>query len=834
MMTDMLVLLRIDGDWHNQGFQVVAEIGPESDTPPVMALSHRPHTEVRGQLPANVPLWDILNQWQKYYRDLKFTSRIKPREIRYKGSIHFVDECKKAANVLVRLFRQWLTDEAFRPVENQMRSRLNPTDSIRVLIRTSAPGIDRLPWHLWDWMEEYPKAGLGFSPLTFTQVLNDPVQARPHPPQSPSVLQTRYAKAKGGRSGPPIRILAILGDATGIDVERDRVQLQSLADAEVIFLVEPDRQVLTDQLWEQQWDILFFAGHSRTDDASEGRLFLNPTESLTLEELKYGLKRAIAHGLQLAIFNSCDGVALVGVLERLNLPQFIVMQEPIPDIVAHTFLTHFLKAFAQGVPLHLAKRQARERLQALEKDMPCASWLPQLYQHAAMRSMTWRSLLASKFPLAQVPTTGAVKAMSDKDALRSKSSSQSHTASPYLRLMVTSGLVTLLLSLVRWFGGVQSAELGVYDQFTRLQPQEPQDERLLIVTIDSADLDYQRDQGMDLTGSLSPQALDGLLQKLKPFTPVSIGLDIYEPTIPTDAGRNSIPTFGICKVPTQDSPGIGPSEALDPNYVGFSDFTTDGDSILRRQLLAFKNPAPTASCTAGNAFNLLLALHYLEVAEDIFHDLTPDREFQFKQENKRSITWERLTPNAGGYQGVDAQGYQLLLRSRKVRSLHNIAPTIPLRELLTDQVAPEVIQKLQGRIVLVGVTDVAGDVWLTPHSQGQIGAKRLVPGVMMQAQMVSQLLSSVLDQRTLIWWWPEGVEVLWIGVWSGLGGAVGLIRQRVYWLSLGAGLWVGLWGISFIIFQVGGWIPVVPGAIAFALSLLVIRGLPHLRNGPDI
>ncbi|MEM9216856.1 MAG: CHASE2 domain-containing protein [Cyanobacteria bacterium P01_F01_bin.150] len=815
-MADMLVLLRIDGDWHNQGFQVVAEIGPEDD---------RPHTEIQGQLHAYPQLWDTLNQWQQYYRDLKFVSRIKPREISYKGSIHFVDECKQTAELLVQQFRQWLADTAFRPVENQMRSRLSPNDHIRVLIRTSSPGIHRLPWYLWDWVEEHPHAGLCISPPTFTLA---------------------KGRNKGGSptTGQFVRILAILGDAAGIDVERDRAQLQSLPNADITFLVEPDRQVLTDQLWEQPWDILFFAGHSQTDSASKGRLFLNQTESLTLDELRYGLKRAIAHGLKLAIFNSCDGLGLVGVLEQLNLPQFIVMQEPIPDVVAHRFLTHFLDAFAQGLPLHLAKRQARERLQGLEKDIPCASWLPLLYQNAAASSVTWRSLRDSHSnPTLPNPAGEEAigKEMESRQAL-------SHSIMP----VVTVGMVTALLILVRWLGGLQSLELGVYDWFTRLQPREPQDERLLMITIDGADIDYQRDQGMDLQGSLSPQALAGLFQQLKPFAPVSVGLDIYSPDIPAVSTTvASIPTFGICKVPTEDSSGIGPPVALDYNYVGFSDFIADGDSVLRRQLLALKNPDPTASCTAGNAFNLLLALYYLEVAAGISYDITADREFQFtsnrdQQRGQATTVWRRLTTNAGGYQGADVQGYQLLLRSRRGRSLQDIAPTIPLRDLLAGTVAPEVIQRLQGRIVLVGVTDVVGDVWLTPYSQGQIGTQRLVPGVIMQAQMVSQLLSSVLDSRSLIWWWSEWLETLWIIGWGGFGGAIGMTqRQGQRWgqqrsqqrgqqwgqqWGLGIGGVVSLWGISFIVFRYGGWIPVVPGALAFVLTLVSVCRLQHLRN----
>ena len=128
-----------------------------------------------------------------------------------------------------------------------------------------------------------------------------------------------------------------MGHRAGIDIDRDRSLLAALPDAAVTFLVEPHRSQLTDQLWNQPWDILFFAGHSETT-AAQGRISINPTDHLTLEELTYGLRRAVAQGLQLAIFNSCDGLGLAHALAPLHLPHMIVMREPIPDPVAQAFL----------------------------------------------------------------------------------------------------------------------------------------------------------------------------------------------------------------------------------------------------------------------------------------------------------------------------------------------------------------------------------------------------------------------------------------------------------------------------------------------------------------
>ncbi|NEO95848.1 MAG: hypothetical protein F6K56_39115 [Moorea sp. SIO3G5] len=46
--------------------------------------------------------------------------------------------------------------------------------------------------------------------------------------------------------------------------------------------------------WEQGWDILFFAGHSGTSqEGQRGEIQLNQTERLTIDDLRFALKKAI-------------------------------------------------------------------------------------------------------------------------------------------------------------------------------------------------------------------------------------------------------------------------------------------------------------------------------------------------------------------------------------------------------------------------------------------------------------------------------------------------------------------------------------------------------------
>ena len=191
-----------------------------------------------------------------------------------------------------------------------------------------------------------------------------------------------------------VRILSVLGDRTGIDIESDQALLESLPDVYLRLLSEPNQQQVTDQLWEVPWDILFFAGHSEAPNGENtpGQIRLNAQESLSLGDLKYGLRKATARGLKLAIFNTCDGMGLLQNLHDLPIPPVIVMRYPVPDRVAQIFLKNFLLAFSEGLPLHQAVREAREKLQGIESQFPCATWLPVVCQNPASPPLTWEDL----------------------------------------------------------------------------------------------------------------------------------------------------------------------------------------------------------------------------------------------------------------------------------------------------------------------------------------------------------------------------------------------------------------------------------------------------------
>jgi CHASE2 domain-containing sensor protein len=761
-----LVILKFDGDLENQGFRVTLEIGLENA---------RPDIEISGILPPYPDLVLSLHQWRLNYRNLGISNRIKPQEIIYDGLIqNNFYQCREFANQLSECLSIWLNSEGFRGINNTLREELKRDEIIRVLIKSENPEIQRLPWHLWDFFNRYSQAEFAVASI---------ISETPPKPQG---------KAK-------VRILAILGNSVNINIQADRDLLESLPNVDSIFLVEPSRQKLNDYLW-QQWDILFFAGHSESDDDT-GRIYINQRDSLTIDELKYGLKKAIFQGLQIAIFNSCDGLGLARQLNSLHIPQMIVMREPVPDEVAQEFLKHFITAFASGKSFYLASREAREKLQGVEDRFPNATWLPVIFQNPRVVPLSWDNLSTRK----------------------------QNSRFNYQYALLVTVLVTVAIMGVRYFGLLQPMELKAYDHFMALRPQnESPDPRILIVAIDEKDITYQTQKKMNMVGlsSLSDEALLGLLRELNKYQPSTIGLDIYhdftvDSRYPELKERlaNDSRIFAICKHPEsleKLSSQIPAPEEVNRDRHAFSDFVQDNDDILRRQLINSK-PVEKSLCRATESFNFKLAFHYLQ-KKGI-------NKFAFSQgdlqiENK---VFKRLKEHTSGYQRVDDKGYQILLNYRSLQDLEAIAKKVSLQDILNNKINAE---DINNNIVIVGVTahtdkHSSQDEWKVAGN-----GNKNISGVFLQAHMVSQIISAVEDNRPLFWWWPAWLETIWVLGWSLVGMAIAVfIRKPLY---LGFSVLIGLIVIfqsCCIIFMQSGWIPLIPSALAFILAstLAILR-----------
>jgi CHASE2 domain-containing sensor protein/class 3 adenylate cyclase len=959
-MSGKLVILSLGPGSVESGFSAVtAQLWTEENAMPIKLI---------GSLPPTAELAQLSRRWQGIYRALSqrlvcpTRIRFEPEELLQVSEVEFEALCQQ----LPQTINQWLRSADFIAIEQQLRRELHPYDEVRVILETNDGLARRLPWHLWQFFADYPKANIGLSALEYER---HPLL--PHTPKD------------------SVRILAILGNSTNLDLTTDRQLLATLPRGQVVWLEEPSLQDLHEQLWsETGWDILFFAGHSQMA-GNTGRVQLNSQDSLAIHELKYALKTAIGRGLQLAIFNSCEGLGLARELADLQIPQLIVMREPVPDQVAQRFLRYFLQSFSQNKPLYLAVREAQERLEGLEKEFPCASWLPVICQNPAVSPPTWQSLCrgverrnsprddvvtmvftdlvnstAVKNFLAGhtlehrnhtyleqilkphrdritanlkgyrgrlVRTEGdacflvfanaaltarwavGVQRSHDEDPIPTplgplKLRLGMHTGSPLHdgpdfigqevdyaarvsalaqggQILLSEATATLIrntaidgyrvqpygdhplkgigtvplaelclptahdspdqqhrpeksarrwrqrlalglgwgvlsalgLVAIRYAGVLQPLELQAYDQLLRWRPAEPIDSRLLVVEVTEADVQTQP-AAIDRRGSLSDQSLLALLQRLEPYSPRVIGLDIYRnypvaPDVPELQTRlqASGNLFAVCKVRDDGAqiPELAPPPELSPEFLGFSDTVLDRDGPMRRHLLSMT--PEVGLCSTPYSLSVQLAAAYLQ-RENISLSFTDAGAWQWGDRRFRP-----MTAHWGSYQRIDAGGHQIMLNYRRHRSPIDAFPRVTLAQVLEGSVREEFIRD---RIILIGTTAPSyKDYSPTPYRDAQ-GRPLEVPGVILQAQMTSQLLSYGLDSRPLIWVWPVWGDTLWILIWACLGSLIALAIKRVSWAMLALGITlVFLSLMSWVIFAYwGGWVPWVPAALAVLVS----------------
>ncbi|MBD2448397.1 CHASE2 domain-containing protein [Nostoc sp. FACHB-152] len=762
-MTKLVVLKFGDGNF-NQGFAVTLQIGEEGD---------RPDSEITGRLSPcpEMPLY--YSRWQFSYLQLGKTYRLDAEKIQV-TNVSISQSCQDLAHALGARFNSWLRAEEFRLLREKWLEKLLPTDEIRVVLQTDNSQIQRLPWHLWEIFERYSKAEIAIASPTYDRILQPRTQ------------------------NPKVKILAIVGNSQGIDTQADQTILQQCPNADVTFLVEPTRQELNDFLWGKNWDIIFFAGHSSSlgNDAT-GLIYLNKTDSLSINELRYALKQAIERGLHLAIFNSCDGLGLARELADLHIPQMVIMREPVPDQVAQEFLKYFLISFARGEPLYQAVRQGRERLQGLEDKFPCATWLPVIFQNPAQTPLTWQELVFTAQP--EIPSSPPPSKLGWKSGL------------------LSSLATTAVICTLRFLGVFQGVELLAFDQMMRSRPDEGPDPRLLIVTIDDADLVAQRRNGEILKGtSLSDKSLNALLTKLQQHQPRAIGLDIYRDFPAEQANligrlQKTDNLIGVCKGSdaTANIKGIEPPPEIPQQRLGFSDFIHDADNVVRRHLM-FMTPETASLCPAEYAFSTQLAFRYL-LPLGIEPKFTPQRQLKLGK-----VIFPRLSSRSGAYQKIDANGGQTLLN---YRASNMIAEKVTLTQFLSSPVNANAIKD---RIVLIGVTARGDfpDYWATPYGKT---LETQMPGVLVQAQMISQILSAVLDGRPLLTVWSPGVEIIWIWAWSLLGGILAWRWRSLPILLLVVCITSSVLYLLCLSLLIGGvWVAFVPSALALVGTVSII------------
>ncbi|MEO1125541.1 MAG: CHAT domain-containing protein [Cyanobacteria bacterium J06639_16] len=336
-------------------------------------------------------LTQAIKQWQNSFLSLVGVYRgIKPIGISYSN-------CADCTQSVRQEFVNWLTSqESWQRVQTCIDQHISSREEVQINIQTLDPRLRLLPWsEIFEGSHHYAETSISL--------------AREF--QRRGTLQPKRQ----------VRILAILGSSSDvhaqalyddlislIDVDFDYQQLEQTQGrgAYIQTLNQPTVQELRTALREPEgWHIFFFAGHSKSlHDNSIGSFVLNQHEKpLSIDDLKADLAIAISNGLQIAIFNSCDGLGLANQLAGLNLPQSIVMREPVPDEVAKDFLQQFLSEFSHNRSLFESVRRSRQYLRHKydhQSQYPGASWLPTIVRNPAVSLPKWNDFIAeSPLPL---------------------------------------------------------------------------------------------------------------------------------------------------------------------------------------------------------------------------------------------------------------------------------------------------------------------------------------------------------------------------------------------------------------------------------------------------
>lgn len=311
--------------------------------------------------------------WHKAYLGFYKTAlRARVRKPKNEGKISLPQDrhrqlVQAEANFLEEFYR-WLRQEALYEIRAKIAGEGSKSKILTSLFLTCQGELERLPWESWELGAEFGgKVAIARSPnnITNSQARNS------HKPHKP-------------------RILAILGDDTGLDLVGDRTTIDTLkqvADIEFVTwqinqpaaqIKQQIKQALID---DRGWDVLFFAGHSNETNITGGELAIAPNIALSVSEIASDLKTAQSNGLQFALFNSCSGLSIANSLIDLGLSQVAVMREPIHNQVAQVFLLKFLQALADYQDVRHALTQAEEHLKQQNLTYPSAYLIPSLFCH---------------------------------------------------------------------------------------------------------------------------------------------------------------------------------------------------------------------------------------------------------------------------------------------------------------------------------------------------------------------------------------------------------------------------------------------------------------------
>lgn len=382
-MTLSILMTIVDGSWE-EGFLVQLFLINNGSTRPI----HQPF-----RLPAAPSLRQAYDRWQQAYRSLEdgYRKRIIVPDVQwtndgigYCSDAEYNDRLARVSLSYTDLLNQvgtWFEQPEFTRLELELVDRLPQGRPTRLVLSTNQESLWKVPWHLWSIYRRRPEIEV--------------------------VLNGGDHSESSQWSHLP-RVLIIVGNKDGIDITSDLESVYKIPKATIELLQQPNRDQLKQALRSGLWDIIIYVGHSSSNSLQKDGVIVysdDPQQVIRLSDLESSVRIAVANGLKLMIFNSCDGLGLTQPLLQFGVPNVIVMRESVPDPVAHQFLDNFLNAFVhRRLPLSLAIREARVQLRGddVREHFPGSQDLPVLYQGAYGEDLRWPEPIADE-PITALP-----------------------------------------------------------------------------------------------------------------------------------------------------------------------------------------------------------------------------------------------------------------------------------------------------------------------------------------------------------------------------------------------------------------------------------------------
>jgi len=379
-----------------------------------------------------------------------------------------------------------------------------------------------------------------------------------------------------------------------------------------------------------------------------------------------------------------------------------------------------------------------------------------------------------------------------------------------------AGAATIAIAAVAT-GFFQLLEWAAYDTFFAWRGPEPADDRVVIVTIDEADL-------VELgRWPLSDRILADTLSAIAARDPAAIGLDLYR-DLPIEPGSEELKrvlreTPNIIGVEKAIGDTVAPPPTLAArNRIGFADIVVDADGKVRRSLLSYGTP----SGTFHNSLAVRLSELYLKER---------GIEARYVDDRAKILRWGKakfvpFTGSEGGYTNTDWGGYQILLN---YRGHQEAFITISISDVLEGNIPPDL---MRDRVVFIGsIATSLKDEFYTPFSNHLQSSRTY--GVVIHANAISQILSAAIDGRPLMRGIPQTWEWVWLAIaaWIGSEACWQTLNshRHSFYKRVGAAILTiaAIVGSSYGAFLLGWWVPVVAPLFAAALGAIAALGCYH-------